>query len=112
MLSLLEVVINNAKSNSSLSNKSVLSPSDQPSASQSAKTEASINTGIVGTSAIDVKSFKSDEYNSENDTHTLLLRLPQTELRLLCSLLAREGYVVIDSRCLFVLNTFSLINVA
>ncbi|XXG55804.1 hypothetical protein AAC387_Pa03g3392 [Persea americana] len=91
LLTLLEVVINNAKSNSSLSNKSALSPPDQPSASQNAKTEASLNTGTVGTSALDVKSSKNGALNSENDTLPVLLSLPQTELRLLCSLLAREG---------------------
>lgn len=93
MLTLLEVVISNAKSDSSLSNESALSPPDQPSASQNAKTEASLNTGTVGTSALDVKSSKNGALNSENDTLPVLLSLPQTELRLLCSLLAREGYV-------------------
>lgn len=99
LLNLLEVVIDNAESNSSLSKKSGISPTEQPSGPETAAPDAEINTDIGGSSSGNVKSSKIDEClkssavaNSECDAQAVLHSLPQAELRLLCSLLAREGY--------------------
>ncbi|KAJ4962286.1 hypothetical protein NE237_022225 [Protea cynaroides] len=98
LLTLLDVVIDNAENNSSLSNKSVLSPGEPTSGSQMHDAEINVDTG--GSSSVgDVKSSKIDEClkpsvsgtNNECDTQAVLSSLPQAELRLLCSLLAREG---------------------
>ncbi|XP_077234089.1 E3 ubiquitin-protein ligase UPL2-like isoform X2 [Tasmannia lanceolata] len=100
LLHLLEVVIDNAESNSGISNKSEVSPPAQPSGSQVALPDTHINNDSDRSSfGVDVKSNENDERsrpstsgtNSEFDTLAVLLSLPQPELRLLCSLLAREG---------------------
>jgi E3 ubiquitin-protein ligase HUWE1 len=46
--------------------------------------------GVAGSSSAKPTSGA----NSESDAQIILLNLPQAELRLLCSLLAREGYDV------------------
>ncbi|XP_042494478.1 E3 ubiquitin-protein ligase UPL2-like isoform X2 [Macadamia integrifolia] len=98
LLNLLDIVIDNAENNSSLSNKSGISPVEPTSGSQ--MQNAAINVDSGGASSVgDVKSSKIDEClkpsasgtNNERDTQAVLLSLPQAELRLLCSLLAREG---------------------
>ncbi|XP_043712175.1 E3 ubiquitin-protein ligase UPL1-like isoform X2 [Telopea speciosissima] len=98
LLNLLDVVIDNAENNSSLSNKSGVSPVEQTSGSQIQDAEINVSSG--GSSSVgDVKSSKTDECleppvsgtNNECDTQLVLFSLPQAELRLLCSLLAREG---------------------
>lgn len=99
LLNLLEVVIDNAENNSSVaSDKPEESPNDQPAAPQSAISDAEMNSDAGGSSAgAEVKVSKIEETsseagaNKESDTHAVLLGLPQGELRLLCSLLAREG---------------------
>ncbi|KAF8411336.1 hypothetical protein HHK36_003883 [Tetracentron sinense] len=99
LLILLEVVIDDAESNSSLSSKLGVSATEQSSGPQISVLEAEINTDIGGSSGGDVKSSKTDECskpstsgaNGEFNTQAVLLSLPQKELRLLCSLLAREG---------------------
>ncbi|KAF9603290.1 hypothetical protein IFM89_034639 [Coptis chinensis] len=99
LLNLLEVVIDNAENNSSLSAKSGASPTDQVSGPQSVS-DAEMNSDTGGSSSGgDVKLCKTDELpkpsttsgEKEFDTQAVLLGLPQGELRLLCSLLAREG---------------------
>lgn len=100
MLRLLEVIIDNAEIASKQSNKSDGIPSDQPSGSESAIPDANANTDTVGSSDGDAKPLKADDdsgpsvsgVSSERDTLSVLLSLPQPGLRLLCSLLARDGY--------------------
>nr|DAD40895.1 TPA_asm: hypothetical protein HUJ06_015218 [Nelumbo nucifera] len=95
LLNLLEVVIDNAENTSSLSSKSELSPARQQSGPQAAIPDSEAG----GSSSGDVKFSKADEHSkpaisslhNEFDVQTALLSLPQAELRLLCSLLAREG---------------------
>ncbi|KAJ4930463.1 hypothetical protein NE237_014317 [Protea cynaroides] len=99
LLTLLDVVIDNAENNSSSSNKSGESPVEQTSGSQMQDGELNVTGG--SSSVGDVKPSKTDEClkpsssgtSNECDTQAVLLSLPQQELRLLCSLLAREGYV-------------------
>ncbi|XP_028066908.1 E3 ubiquitin-protein ligase UPL2-like isoform X3 [Camellia sinensis] len=100
LLSLLEVIIDNAESKSSLPNESGVSPMEQTSGPQISVSNAEINTGSsVISSGSDITSSKPDgsskpsasSANTKCDTQTVLHNLPQAELRLLCSLLAREG---------------------
>ncbi|KAK9930153.1 hypothetical protein M0R45_027205 [Rubus argutus] len=97
LLNLLDVIIDNAESKSS--EKSLASVSEQPSAPQILTSDAEMNTESGGTS-IDVgtqnkvvDSSKPSTSGADDECHTesVLLNLPQAELRLLCSLLAREG---------------------
>lgn len=102
LLNLLEVIINNAESKS-LSDKSGASGSEQPSDPASSTSDVGINresgqiSSGVATSSKDVDSSKptTSGAHREFDTRLVLLNLPQAELRLLCSLLAREGYDII-----------------
>lgn len=83
---------------SSISDKSGPSPTVQPSAPQVSVSDAEINIDS-GVSGVGVSSSKADDSSKlsalgshrECDAHNVLLNLPQSELRLLCSLLAREG---------------------
>lgn len=103
---MLDVIIGNAESKSSSSDESGgASVTD----SQVSAAEVEINTagsGVATTSGSDVivrasmagdtkpsasGAAKEEEFGT---TLTILLNLPQAELRLLCSLLAREGYGV------------------
>ncbi|KAF8377410.1 hypothetical protein HHK36_030787 [Tetracentron sinense] len=97
LLNLLEVVIDSAESNSNLSSKPGVSATEQPSGPQISVLEADMNTNTAVSSCGDIKSSKTDECSKPStsgtisDTQAVLLSLPQKELRLLCSLLAREG---------------------
>ncbi|KAF9687431.1 hypothetical protein SADUNF_Sadunf02G0092800 [Salix dunnii] len=93
LLNLLEVIIDNAENKTSLSDKSEAA-TEKPSAPQNSSSDAEMNTeagattsGVAGSSSAKPASGA----NSESDAQIVLLNLPQTELRLLCSLLAREG---------------------
>ncbi|KAJ4837727.1 hypothetical protein Tsubulata_038110 [Turnera subulata] len=100
LLNLLEVIIHSAENKSSLSDNSVAA-SEQPSAPQSSNSDTDLNaeaTGVApgasaGTSSMVVGSSKTttSHESSGSVTESVLLSLPQAELRLLCSLLAREG---------------------
>ncbi|KAL8096331.1 hypothetical protein AgCh_037334 [Apium graveolens] len=99
LLNLFDVIIDNAES------KPISSDEPGPSATeqlpgQTTRVDAEINTGSGGTSSgADVKSSKADETpkvslrdsDTELDSENILRNLPQAELRLLCTLLAREG---------------------
>ncbi|KAF3447270.1 hypothetical protein FNV43_RR12450 [Rhamnella rubrinervis] len=99
LLHLLEVIIDSAESKSSSSEKSAVSVSEQESGPQllTSDTEMNTDSGSVsarlGTSTKVVNSSKPTTSGADNecDAQTVLLNLPQAELRLLCSLLAREG---------------------
>lgn len=96
------MVIDNAESKSSSSVKSRASIPEPVSGPQNLTSEAEMNAESggpsteAGTSTRVVDSSKSSTSGTENecDASTVLLNLPQAELRLLCSLLAREGYVM------------------
>ncbi|KAK1275953.1 E3 ubiquitin-protein ligase UPL2 [Acorus gramineus] len=101
LLNLLEVIIDSTNDNSGLSNKSGVSPPEPQAGSESVMAELQVNaSGAAGTSsASDDKSLMTVEQtkssasvvNDESNSRDVLLGLPQAELRLLCSLLAREG---------------------
>lgn len=98
MLSLLGVIIDSAESVSNQSSKSDAIPSEQPSGSEGAIPDTHANTDTISSSGGDVKSSKADDgsgpsvsgVSSECDALSVLLSLPQPELCLLCSLLARD----------------------
>lgn len=101
LLHLLEVIIDYADSKSSSPNESGVSAAEQTSELQIATPDAEINTGSsVKTSGSDIPSLKPDgsskpsalSANADCNTQAVVDSLPQEELRLLCSLLAREGY--------------------
>jgi len=90
----------NAESDSGMSTKGGASP-EQPSGSEGTSQDAHMNVDPVGGSegGDDSKPSKTKDHsssstpvNNESNTRFVLLGLPQGELRLLCSLLAREGY--------------------
>ncbi|KAE9458821.1 hypothetical protein C3L33_09258, partial [Rhododendron williamsianum] len=100
LLHLLEVIIDYAESKSSSSNASGVSAAEQTSGLQIATSDAEINTGSgVKSSGSDITSSKPNgsskpsalSADADCDTQTVVDSLPQAELRLLCSLLAREG---------------------
>ncbi|KAG8632786.1 E3 ubiquitin-protein ligase UPL2 isoform X2 [Manihot esculenta] len=96
LLNLLEVIIDSAECKGSSSDKSGAG-TEQPSTPQNStsdvKTNMEVSIAIAGSSSIAIDSSKSATPgpNNECDTEAVLLNLPQTELRLLCSFLAREG---------------------
>ena len=100
------MIIDNAVSKSHLSEQSAPSTAEQPAAPEVSSSDAEVNAdsgGVssgVGTSAkIGGSKTTASAANSECDSQSILANLPEAELRLLCSLLAREGYelALIDS---------------
>lgn len=99
LLNLLDVIIDNAESKSSSSSDESVT---EHLSGQISTADGEINTGSGGTtsSGSEIRSSKAEDSkpsasgaNREFETQNVLLNLPQAELRLLCSLLAREGYV-------------------
>lgn len=97
MLNLLDVVIDSAGGKCSPSDKPhvstepVLGP--QISAVEGdANTNSAISSGLNACPKIDDSSKPSSSGSKECETQQVLGNLPQTELQLLCSLLALEGY--------------------
>ncbi|XP_071715402.1 E3 ubiquitin-protein ligase UPL1-like [Rutidosis leptorrhynchoides] len=93
LLNLLDVIIDNAESKQTPDERGVSVTEESPA-------EMSASDANVGsTDGSDTKLVKADNAskpsssgaNDECDSRTILLNLPQTELRLLCSLLARES---------------------
>lgn len=98
LLNLLAVIIDSAESN--LPDKSRACAKEQTAAeipeADARKNSATqiISSGVSVSlpSAVDPSRSISSGTNDECDVQSVLLNLPQAELRLLCSLLAREGY--------------------
>ncbi|XP_019090663.1 PREDICTED: E3 ubiquitin-protein ligase UPL1-like [Camelina sativa] len=98
LLNLLEVIIDNAERKSDTADRSDGSASQQQSTPQGLEVENnSENHDIISgstdtiTKPIDSSASSSTRAESECDVQSVLLNLPQAELCLLCSLLAREG---------------------
>ncbi|WOL02486.1 E3 ubiquitin-protein ligase [Canna indica] len=96
LLNLIEVIIVNGENDAGLSNKS--GPSQ--SGSETTMQDTQVTADAVGTSAgEEVKSVKAEDSRKastssasiKNNIGDILLSIPEGELRLLCSLLAREG---------------------
>lgn len=111
LLNLLEVIIDNAERKSESADGSDGSATEQQSTHQALEVENNSEnhdmvSGTAGTVTKPIVSSgsSSNRAESECDVHTVLLNLPQSELCLLCSLLAREGYV----RCLYVNTSYFL----
>ncbi|KAJ6822557.1 E3 ubiquitin-protein ligase UPL1-like [Iris pallida] len=97
LLNILDVVMDSAEGDSTLPNKSGVS-FEHPSGSGGTVQDAQMNVDAVGSSVFRDESpmtkdqcISSAPANSASSTRAILLGLPQGELRLLCSLLAREG---------------------
>ncbi|KAK4274192.1 hypothetical protein QN277_017456 [Acacia crassicarpa] len=99
LLNLLEVIIDNARSKSSSSEKLPSSTSEPSSGPQASALEADASTdpGVTSsgldksTNAVDSSKCNTSGHLEESETQRVLSSLPQEELRLLCSLLAQEG---------------------
>ncbi|KAL8166110.1 hypothetical protein V2J09_007609 [Rumex salicifolius] len=95
LLSLLDVIIDNAESKSNSMDGSGLPTTEQQSGLQVSATDAEITTdAIAASSALDDTSKVVEPTPSTNEgveVQNALYDLPQKELRLLCSLLAKEG---------------------
>ncbi|KAI9097596.1 hypothetical protein K1719_025367 [Acacia pycnantha] len=99
LLNLLEVIIDNARSKSSSSDKLPSSTSEPSSGPQASALEADASTdpGVTSsgldksTNAVDSSKCNTSGHLEESETQRVLSSLPQEELRLLCSLLAQEG---------------------
>uniref|UniRef100_A0A7N0UIS5 HECT-type E3 ubiquitin transferase n=1 Tax=Kalanchoe fedtschenkoi TaxID=63787 RepID=A0A7N0UIS5_KALFE len=98
LLHLLEVVIENAENKSNSDEKSLASSAEQ--SAQILVTDTDMNVELSAGSSIDASSsmivndFRktlASNVDRECDCASVLANLPQAELRLLCSLLAREG---------------------
>lgn len=94
LLNLLDVVIAESKSNAA--DEPETSVPQQQSAHQISTSDAEMNTGSEAIISEVDESSKASSSGVESGSGALhvLLDLPQAELRLLCSLLAKEGYVV------------------
>lgn len=98
MLNLLDVIIDSAGSKPSSSDKSQIS-TELVLGPQISAMEADVNTDSVIISSsldaspkVDGSTKPTPSNNKESETQQMLSNLPQAELRLLCSLLALEGY--------------------
>ncbi|KAL3514293.1 hypothetical protein ACH5RR_027010, partial [Cinchona calisaya] len=93
LLNLLDVIIDNAESESNSSDEPGSSGPVQLSDPQISTSDAEMNTSSGATSNEVDNSLKASSSGAEKEGDSLhvLLNLPQAELRLLCSLLAREG---------------------
>ncbi|XP_058747804.1 E3 ubiquitin-protein ligase UPL2-like [Vicia villosa] len=99
LLNLLDVIIDSARSKSTPSDKPLILTSQSPPGPQISAVEAETNTGSdILTSMADASTTANDsskptpvDNNMESESQRVLSNLPQSELRLLCSLLAHEG---------------------
>ncbi|XP_073276047.1 E3 ubiquitin-protein ligase UPL2-like [Primulina huaijiensis] len=94
LLNLLDVVIDNAerKSNSSEDPSASASASEQPSDVQTSTEDADMNVSASTSVEVHVSMKESSSgADREQNVSSVLDTLPQPELQLLCSLLAREG---------------------
>ncbi|KAL4335645.1 hypothetical protein GQ457_07G020800 [Hibiscus cannabinus] len=99
LLNLLDVIIDHAERKPLSSEKLKASSTEQTPALQISMSDADINAEnpdapVVAESpfkAVDSSTPSTSGANNECDAQSVLTNLPQTELRLLCSLLAREG---------------------
>lgn len=101
LLNLLEVVVDNADGDSGISTQTGDSL-EQSSAPESVMQDVHANADIAGSSSsVDATVTNTDVRGS---LVSVILGLPQPELQLLCSLLAREGYVHLCQRIMLFLN--------
>lgn len=99
LLNLLEVIIDNAESKPTSSKESGASDKEQTLGTRTSTSNAEMITGSsVMSTGSDGSSLKLDDSKPstsgasvECDSQTVLCNLPQAELRVLCSLIAREG---------------------
>lgn len=92
LLNLLEVVMLNAENE--INQARLESSPEKPFRSQSAIQDGQDNTNVSessGSKSIAEGSRKTVAVDNETNLHAVLQSLPQTELRLLCSLLAHDG---------------------
>ncbi|KAK4359158.1 hypothetical protein RND71_021387 [Anisodus tanguticus] len=91
LLNLLDVVVQNTESKSNAHELPGTSSTEQPTPIQSAA-EMNTESHAAASSEVEEKSGASSSVaGRDQSVESILLSLPQLELRLLCSLLAREG---------------------
>ena len=100
LLNLLDVIIDHAERKPLSSEKSRASSTEQIPASQISMSDADINTenrdapsevAELPFKTSDTSTPSTSDASNECDAQSVLTNLPRAELRLLCSLLAREG---------------------
>ena len=100
LLNLLDVIIDYAERKPLSSEKSRASSTEQVPASQISMSDADISTenrhapsevAELPFKTSDTSTPSTSDASNECDVQSVLTNLPQAELRLLCSLLAREG---------------------
>lgn len=93
----MEVIIDNADRKPLSSDKSGASPTEQTSNPQISTPEnvethdAPSEVSASSSKTVDTPKPSTSSADNECDAQNVLIDLPPTELRLLCSLLAREG---------------------
>ncbi|XP_075511798.1 LOW QUALITY PROTEIN: E3 ubiquitin-protein ligase UPL2-like [Primulina tabacum] len=92
LLNLLDVVIDNGERKSNSSEDPSVSASEQPSDVQTSTTDADMNVSASTSGEVHVSMKESTSgADREQNASSVLNTLPEPELQLLCSLLAREG---------------------
>ncbi|KAM7259413.1 hypothetical protein ACFE04_015154 [Oxalis oulophora] len=89
LLTLLEVIIHDADTKSSSGDKSEGPATENPAPQSASDVDMIAETG--GSSSSSSAQIMHSTSSDECDTQSVLLNLPEAELRLLCSLLAKEG---------------------
>jgi E3 ubiquitin-protein ligase HUWE1 len=94
LLNLLEVVMLNAENQINQARLEV--SSEKPSGPENAVPDGQDNTNVSESSGSKSNAEDSSKtpVDNENNLQAVLQSLPQPELRLLCSLLAHDGYVL------------------
>lgn len=97
LLNLLEVVMLNAENE--INQAKLEASSEKPSGPENAVEDGKDNTNISESSGSKLNaedSSKTPAFDKESNLQAVLQSLPQPELRLLCSLLAHDGYVCVN----------------
>ncbi|KAL1349596.1 hypothetical protein HN51_026113 [Arachis hypogaea] len=100
LLRLLDVIVDSAGGKPSSTDKSLIPTSKLPAAPQISAVETDVNTesgvmssGVDASNKVEDSAKPTTSSNSaESESQRVLSNLPQEELRLLCSLLAQEGF--------------------
>lgn len=94
LLNLLEVVMHNAENE--INQAKLEASSEKPSAPENAVQDGKDNNNIsesYGSKSNPEDGSKAHAVDNKSNLQAVLQSLPQAELRLLCSLLAHDGYV-------------------
>ena len=90
LLNLLDVIIDNAESKQAPVEQGVSVTEESPGQTLDANNAGGSGSNTKSSKVDSTSKPSSSGANTGYDSHAILLNLPQAELRLLCSLLARE----------------------